>query len=103
MTLRCQLRIDAARVDIGPVGHKEFHHLRLALGGSPHQRGLPSPKLPCVDLCSRSDERRGRFDVAGARNDHQRCLALWVRGVGVGAGVEQRFDDGRRANRSGFQ
>ena len=72
----------AVRVDVGTARDQELDHRRLLLRGGPHQRRLLTPELDRVDVGARVEQQRSRFDIARARDGHQRRLAFGVRRVG---------------------
>ena len=96
--LALPLADDAARVEVGAVRGQKLDHLGLALRRGPHQRRLAAPLFFGVDVGARLEQPPGGLDVAAARDGHQRRLAFRILGVGIGAGVEQRVDDRRRAD-----
>ena len=96
--LALPLTDDAARVEVGALRRQELDHLGLALRGRPHQRRLPAPVFPGVDVGARLEQPPGRVDVAAAGDGHQRRLTFRIPGIGIGARLEQRVDDRRRAD-----
>jgi len=48
------------------------------------------------------DEHFGRLDLAAARGRHDRSFAFGIPGVGIGPGLEQHVEDGRRADNGGL-
>ena len=102
MTLRSHWRMTPRALTSAPVGGEELHHLRLTLRGGPHQGRLPAPVFFGVDVGVRLQQPPGRFDIAAARHGHERCFTFRIPGIGIGACLEQRVDDRRRADDGRF-
>ena len=92
----------AVIVQVRALRREELHHVGLALRGGPHERGLLAPGFLGVDVGSRVQKRLGRVNLAGARGSHQRSFAIGSFEIGIGAGLEQRFNDRRGADDRGF-
>ncbi len=92
----------AVIVQVRALRRQELHHVGLALRGGPHERGLSAPGFLGVDVGSRGQQRLGRVNLAAARGGHQRSFAVGSFEIGIGAGLEQRFNDRRGADDRGF-
>ena len=94
-------------VDVGAMRDQELDHRRMPARRRPHQRGLPAEALRSVAGRAALEQQLRGFDVAGARDGHQRRHAVRVRRIGVRARVEQQLQDlgvrdlGRQAHRRG--
>ena len=55
----------------------------------PHQRGLVAPLLVRVDVGAVTDQQLRGLDIAGARHNHQRRLAIGIGRFDIGAGRQQ--------------
>ena len=75
----------------------------MALGGSPHQRGLALVVFVSVDVGAMLQQNLNGIRVAGARGCHQYGFAVGGgQGFGVRAGLEKRLDHGGVADRRRF-
>ena len=92
-----QRRESAVRphVDVGAAGDQSTNDIGIAFGGGPHQRGLSVPAFFRIHRRAMTEQHLHRLDPAGASGRHQHRLALRHRGVRVGAGLQECFDDGR--------
>jgi hypothetical protein len=69
----------------------------MIFGRRPHQRGLPLPGFTRVDLCSAIEQQLDGVGLSRPRREHQDRLAVRIRGIRVGARLQQRIDDRRAA------
>ena len=65
----------------------------MFLRRGPHQRRLPAERFVSVHPRAAREQQASGIDAAGARDDHQRRLALRVRRFDIRAGIEQSADD----------
>ncbi len=87
----------AAGVDVGALRRQQLDHLRMPARHRPHQRRLPAEVLARIDLRARLQQQLRRLDVAGARDQVQRRLAIGVGGLRIGTALQQRRDHRRVA------
>src|SRR5207247_3768925 len=73
--------------------NQHLHDLRVSCFGGPHQRGLTVPGFVCVNGGSIGQQQPHGFYVSGTSRQHQRSLSAPHRGIGIGAGFQQRFND----------
>ena len=92
-----------AGVDVGAMRDQLAYHGGLAFSGSPHERSLFLLVLCGIDVSAMFDQNARGRDVAGTSDDHQSRLTVRAGGLGIGARLQQRFDDGNVAGEGGFR
>ena len=98
MTLRSHWRMTPRALRSAPFEARNLTISAWLCAAAHISADCPPQSSLALTSAPRFQQPPGRFDLAAAGDGHQRRFAFRIPRVGIGAGLEQRVDDRRRAD-----